>query len=116
MVLTRKNRQLSIAVIISGGRTVLVLAPNPAELIIVELTPCTIWNIDSIKSNPYTTTVYANANLKNNLNACSGFFTSENELQVLITPAKKKITSNAIPYCLHCSVYINNYIPYTTVP
>lgn len=116
MVLTRKNRQLSIAVIISGGRTVLVLASNPAELIIVELTPCTIWNIDSIKSNPYTTTVYANANLKNNLNACSGFFTSENELQVLITPAKKKITSNAIPYCLHCSVYINNYIPYTTVP
>ena len=114
MEYSRKIRQLSIAEIISGGITVLVLFPKPAELIIVEFIPCTILNIASIKSSPYTTTVYAIANLKNNLKACSGFFTSENELQVLITPAKKKMTSNASPYCLYCSVYISNYIPYTT--
>ena len=88
MEYSRKIRQLSIAEIISGGITVLVLFPKPAELIIVELMPCTILNIASIKS--------------------------ENELQVLITPAKKKMTSNASPYCLYCSVYISNYIPYTT--
>lgn len=114
MVLTRRIRQLSIADIISCGNTVLLFPPNPAELIIVELIPCTILNIASIKSSPYTTMVYAIANLKNSLNACSGFFTSENELQVFITPAKKNITSKASPYRLYCSVYIHDYIPNTT--
>ncbi len=52
MEYSRKIRQLSIAEIISGGITVLVLFPKPAELIIVELMPCTILNIASIKSSP----------------------------------------------------------------
>lgn len=78
----------------------LELFPKPAEDIIVELIPCTILKIASIKSKPYTTMVYAIENLKNNLKACSGFLISENELQVFITPAKKNITSKASPYCL----------------
>lgn len=86
-----------MANIISCGKAVALLFPNPAEVKIVVLIPCTILNIANIKSSPYTTTAYAIENLKSNLKACSGFLTSANELHVFITPIKKKITSNAIP-------------------
>ena len=109
-----KKPQLSIVVISSCGNTVLLLSPKPAEVIIVDIIPCTISNIASIKSNPYTTIMYAIAKRKNNLNACSGFLISANELQVFITPIRKNITINASPYCLQSTVNIDNYFPNTS--
>jgi hypothetical protein len=55
------------------------------------------WYIANIKSNPYVTTIFAIANLINNLNACSGFLTSVIEPHVFITPITKNNTSNAKP-------------------
>jgi len=47
-----KKPQLSIAVIISCGRTVCVAPPKPAVCIIVVTTPCVILNIANISSSP----------------------------------------------------------------
>ena len=47
-----KNPTLPIASIISCGRVIVFAPPIPAELIIVETTPCTILNIASISSIP----------------------------------------------------------------
>ena len=61
---------------ISVGNTVCVVPPNPAVFIIVLAIPCTILNIAIINSSPYVISPLAMANLINNFNACSGFFTS----------------------------------------
>ena len=47
-----KNPQLSTAVTISVGRTVLVTSPNPAVSIALLAIPCTIVNIAIISSKP----------------------------------------------------------------
>ena len=48
----KKKPQSSMVVIISAGRTVCCGEPKPAELIIVEIVPCTILNRASISSIP----------------------------------------------------------------
>ena len=52
-----KNPQLSTAVIISCGNTVVVAPPKLADVIIVDITPCIILNTASIRFKPYVTTL-----------------------------------------------------------
>ena len=92
-----KKPHSSIFVIISAGKVVWLGVPNPADVIIVEIVPCTILNRASISSRPQVITPLAMANLMNSFNACSGFLTSVKLPQVRTTPTTKKSTSKASP-------------------
>lgn len=98
-----KKPQLSIAVTISSGRVVSLVAPKPALFIMVDMIPCTILNIASISSIPYVTKAFAMAKRTNSFKACSGFLTSTNDEQVLTTPITKKVQAmpNRLPVLRH---------------
>ena len=92
-----KKLQASTACIISFGKTVCVVPPSPADVIIVLAIPCTILNIAIINSKPYVTIAFAIAKRIKSFNACYGFLTSAKLPQVFITPITKNNTNNASP-------------------
>ena len=74
--LESKNPTSLILVMISAGNVVALAAVNPEALMAEPMVPCTMLKIAIRNSKPKSIRALANTKRINNLNACSGLFSS----------------------------------------
>lgn len=92
-----KNPTSLILVMISAGNVVALAAVNPEALMAEPIVPCTMLKMAIRNSSPKSIKALANTKRINNLNACSGLFSSAKLPAVFITPMVKNNTNNAYP-------------------
>ena len=90
--------------IMLSGKYVPPCPATPDVSMILPMIPWAIVNIAIIRSSPHVTTALARTNLINSFRACSGRFSSENELNCRMIPIKKKSTKSAYPIAFSASL------------